>query len=353
MMQACQTTEKDDQVIVPFRTIQVHPSRKCNLACLHCYSGSGPGEKKMLDIDALKKFLEYAYAQGFNNLSVSGGEPFLYEHLEELFVFSKQLGYRNNMVSNGMLLPSQRNRKILEYVDVIAISIDGKKDLHDRIRGQAGAFEKMMKGVAVLQSMEKIFGFIHTITPDSWDALLWLGGFAFDNGAKLLQLHPLEMYGRATETLSGMAVNDTLAHQAYIMANYLQVKYDGKMTVQLDLLHRDYLEAFPQVVDTFSRQCAKKGTLPDLLDTIIVEETGRILPIAYGFNPVYTIGNVHAFDEHLFDKFITAKIPAIKALFAATLEKILLNHQSDIVNWSEILIAESKTMAPVQAAATI
>jgi len=342
MTQTCTTTEKDDQEIVPFRTIQVHPSRKCNLACLHCYSGSGPREKKMLDIDALKKFLEYAYAQGFNNLSVSGGEPFLYDHLKELFVFSKQLGYRNNMVSNGMLLPSQRNRDILEYVDLIAISIDGKKDLHDRIRGQIGAFEKMMKGVEVLQSMQKNFGFIHTITPESWDALLWLGAFAFDHGAKLLQLHPLEMYGRATEALAGMAVDDTLAHQAYIIANYLQVKYDGKMAVQLDLLHRDYLEAFPQVVDTFSRQCAKKGGLPDLLDTIIVEETGRILPIAYGFDAGFTIGNVHAFDDDLFEKFIADKIPAIKSLFAATMESILLNKQVDIVNWSELLIAESK-----------
>jgi hypothetical protein len=139
-----------------------------------------------------------------------------------------------------------------------------------------------------------------------------------------------------------MSVNDTLAHQAYIMTNYLQVKYDGKMVVQLDLLHRDYLEAFPQVVDTFRRQCAKKGRLPDLLDTIIVEETGRVLPVAYGFDADFAIGNVHSFNNDLFEQFIANKIPALKTLFAATMEKILSNKQADIVNWSEILIAESK-----------
>ncbi len=342
MTQTCQATEKGDQEIVPFRTIQVHPSRKCNLACLHCYSGSGPKEKAMLDIDALKRFLEYAYGQGFNSLSISGGEPFLYDHLKDLFVFSKELGYRNNMVSNGMLLPSARNREILEYVDLIAISIDGKKELHDEIRGQAGAFEKMMKGVAVLQSMQKTFGFIHTITPKSWDSLLWLAAFAYDNGAKLLQLHPLEMYGRAIQALGGMEVDDTLAHQAFIMANYLDAKYDGKMAIQLDLLHRDYLESIPQTVDTFSRQCAKKGRLPDLIDTIIVEETGRILPIAYGFDPSYTIGNVQHFDNDLFKNYINEKIPAIKALFAGTMEKIISNKESDMVNWGEILVAESR-----------
>jgi Fe-coproporphyrin III synthase len=342
MIQTCPTKEKDGQLIVPFRTIQVHPSRKCNLACRHCYSNSGPQAKTMLDIDALKKFLAYAYANGFNNLSISGGEPFLYDQLKELFIFSRSLGYQNNMVSNGMLLQSAKNQAILEYVDLIAISIDGKKELHDHIRGQQGAYEKMLKGVEVLQQHNKAFGFIHTITPQSWDSLLWLGEFAYEQGAKLLQLHPLEMYGRAMVELSCMTVDETLGHQAFIMANYLQAKYDGKMIVQLDLLHRDYLETFPQIVNTFDRQCAKKGRLPDLLDTIIVEETGRILPVAYGFESSFAIGNVYGFSEQMFEDFITEKIPAIQWLFSETMNKILSNKEIDMVNWSEILVAQSK-----------
>ncbi|PWT72358.1 MAG: hypothetical protein C5B59_15925 [Bacteroidetes bacterium] len=341
MTSTCLITEKDDQEVVPFRTIQVHPSRKCNLSCLHCYSSSGPTMKAMLDIDALKKFLEYAYQNGFNNLSVSGGEPFLYDHLKELFSFSKKLGYRNNMVSNGMLLVSARNREILEYVDLIAISIDGKKELHDYIRGQDGAYEKMLQGVEVLRAQNKAWGFIHTITPQSWDSLLWLGAFAFEQGAKLLQLHPLEMYGRASTQMADMTLQDTLRHQAYILANYLQAKYAGKMIIQLDLLHRDYLEAFPQVVNSFDRMCSKKGRLPDLLDNLVVEETGRIIPVAYGFNPVFSIGNVHDFGNHLFQQFIEEKIPDIRSLYFDTLVKILSNKEMDIINWSEILVKES------------
>ncbi len=342
MIQSCPTKEKDGQLIVPFRTIQVHPSRKCNLSCRHCYSSSGPQAKTMLDIDALKKFLEYAFTHGFNNLSVSGGEPFLYDQLKELFIFSRSLGYQNNMVSNGMLLQSEKNQAILEHVDLIALSIDGKKELHDHIRGQQGAYEKMLKGVEVLQHHKKAFGFIHTITPQSWDSLLWLAAFANEQGAKLLQLHPLEMYGRAITELGDMNVNETLGHQAFILANYLQAKYEGKMIVQLDLLHRDYLETFPQIVNTFQRQCADKGKLPDLLDTIIVEETGRILPVAYGFDSSFAIGNVHAFGHELFEDFIAEKIPAIEWLFSETMNKILSNKELEMVNWSEILVAQSK-----------
>lgn len=340
-MENLETIERVEQTPDPFHTIQIHPTRKCNLACLHCYSSSGPDFKEMLDIEALKRFLEYAYQHGFNNISVSGGEPFLYNGLEELFKYSKSLGYQNTMASNGMLLQSERNQRILEYVDLIAISLDGPEELHDKIRGQAGAFTKMTKGVDVIKSLNKAFGFIHTVTAESWDKLLWLGEFAHESGAKLLQLHPLEIYGRAKDQLVEMTIDDTIAHQTFILANYLKSKYADTMVIQLDLLHRDYLEAFPQIVNSFERECAKKGQISNLLDTIIIEETGRVLPIAYGVASKFTIGNVHDFENSLFDQYIIEKIPLIKNIFNRTLNKIFANKDIDIVNWNELLVHES------------
>jgi Fe-coproporphyrin III synthase len=334
--------ERVEHVPDPFHTIQIHPTRKCNLSCLHCYSSSGPGFKEMLDVEALKKFLEYAYQHGFNNISVSGGEPFLYNGLEELFKFSKSLGYQNTMASNGMLLQAESNQRILEYVDLIAISLDGPEELHDKMRGQKGAFNKMLKGVEILKSLNKAFGFIHTVTAQSWDKLIWLGEFANEKGAKLFQLHPLEMYGRAKEQLTGLSIDDTLAHQTFILANYLRSKYADKMVVQLDLLHRDYLEEFPETVNCFDRDCALSGGISNLLDTIIIEETGTVLPIAYGVNSKFAIGNVHSFKENMFEKYVVEKIPSIKKLFHATLNKIIANKQIDIINWNELLIQESK-----------
>lgn len=334
--------ERVEQLPDPFHTIQIHPSRKCNLACLHCYSSSGPEHREMLDVEALKKFLEYAYQHGFNNISVSGGEPFLYSGLSELFKYTKSLGYQNTMASNGMLLQSERNQRILEYVDLIAISLDGPEELHDKIRGQQGAFAKMSKGVDVLKSLNKAFGFIHTVTSESWDKLLWLGEFAYERGAKLLQLHPLEMYGRARLHLNEMSIDDTLAHQTFILSNYLQSKYADSMVIQADLLHRDYLEAFPEIVNSFERACATKGQLSNLLDTIIIEETGRVLPLAYGIASKFEIGNVYHFENSLFDQYIADTIPSIKSLFDRTLTKIFSNKEVDIVNWNELLIRESK-----------
>ena len=113
------------------------------------------------------------------------------------------------------------------------------------------------------------------------------------------------------------------------------------MVIQLDLLHRDYLQAFPQVVNTFNRYCAQSGRLADLLETIIIEETGRVLPIAYGFNPDFAIGNVKDFTADVFNRYETEIIPLLKTLYNDTLEKVLANTAQDMVNWNELLVNES------------
>ncbi len=341
-METCASNERVELRSDPFRTIQIHPTRKCNLSCLHCYSSSAPHLKGMLDINALKKFLPYAFAHGYNNISISGGEPFMYTELAELLIYSKSLGFQNTVASNGMLLLSERNKRILNYIDLIAISVDGPRELHDHIRGQIGAFDKMLNGIELLKKLEKPFGFIHTVTPQSWTSLIWLGEFAHDHGAKLLQLHPLEMYGRALEELTNMAIDDTLAHQTFILANYLRSKYAETMVVQLDLLHRDYIESFPQIVNTFVGKCSSRKKISDIFDTIIIEETGKLLPFAYGFESSLAIGNINNFSNSLFEEYLHEKIPVIESLFNHTYQNIIKNKEVDIANWNELIVNNSK-----------
>jgi MoaA/NifB/PqqE/SkfB family radical SAM enzyme len=47
------------------------------------------------------------------------------------------------------------------------------------------------------------FGFIFTLTQFNLHELEWVAGFALQQGARLLQIHPLEEAGRAAERLAG------------------------------------------------------------------------------------------------------------------------------------------------------
>ena len=64
--------------------IQIHPTRHCNLQCLHCYSLSGPDAREAIDIATLTAAVTDAAAAGYEVVGVSGGEPLLYGELRAL-----------------------------------------------------------------------------------------------------------------------------------------------------------------------------------------------------------------------------------------------------------------------------
>jgi Fe-coproporphyrin III synthase len=337
-METCQLEHGAATQVAPFRTIQIHPTKNCNLTCLHCYSYSSPGHKEHLDLESLKNFLSFAFQKGYNNISVSGGEPFLYPHLKELLQFTKQIGFQNSVASNGMLLKSAKNQEILQYIDLIAFSIDGPEALHDHMRNFKGAYRKMLEGVEIVRKRQMAFGFIHTISQESWLHLIDLADFCHAQGASLFQLHPLELFGRATETLANNQLDELLRHKAYILAHYLKDKYFTQMIVQLDLLHKDYLKDFPAIVNSFERECAQRRDFSSIFDNLIIEENGAISPICYGFNSNYSVGTVQGFKETIFEDYLEKNGLQIKNFFSETLKTIENDPENDIVNWNEVLL---------------
>src|SRR5829696_3313219 len=86
------------------KIIQVHASLQCNLFCKHCYSSSAPQFKNGLAVESILRILEEGREVGYNVVSMSGGEPFLYRPLEDLVKASASMGYFNSVTTNGMLL---------------------------------------------------------------------------------------------------------------------------------------------------------------------------------------------------------------------------------------------------------
>jgi len=340
----CKRMTPKNNFLEGFRVIHLHPTLRCNLSCKHCYSNSAPGLKKELDPKEIISFLKYAWEHGFNALSVSGGEPFLYSSLKEVLKESKKIGYKNLVASNGMLLKSQRAKNILKYIDLIAISIDGDEQLHDEIRSFKGAYSKMIEGVEILKQMNIDFGFIHTLTPKSWDLLLWLSKFAKSNGAKLLQLHPLELYGRAKIEMNTTIMSQELLHKVYILGNFLKSKYYPELLFQLDFLHRDNIVEHPESATYFGADFhPSKTDLSQALKTVVIDENGVILPISYGFSNNFKIGNIKEIHQNIdvFERFINEKWHSLYQLLEDTYVSIVNDDKNDLVAWTELIVKNS------------
>lgn len=326
------------------RVIQIHPSLKCNLHCKHCYSSSDSTFKNYLNPSDLIFFLEYARTYGFDILSVSGGEPFLYPGLEELLSGSHTIGNKNIAASNGMLFKSDNSQRILKKLDLIAISIDGEPAFHDEIRSLNGAFEKMSEGVEIIKNSGIDFGFIHTITEQTWQKLFWLAEFAYSKGATLLQLHPLELTGRALTDFNHLQPSQESLHKVFIIGNYLEEKYTNKMKVQLDFLHSKIIMHSPQTISFFGSEFElNKTNFSDVIKCLVVNEDGNIYPMSYGFSNQFCLGNVSSIKKgnDIFEQFIMKKGKDLYKLITNVFTKIQTEFPDDLIAWTEMIVKES------------
>jgi Fe-coproporphyrin III synthase len=275
------------------KIIHIHPSRRCNLKCLHCYSASGPEEKDQLGSEIFTQLIADASAQGYNVASFSGGEPVLYPHLRSLLDQAHRYQMRTAVVSNGMLLTEKRLDALAGAIDILAISLDGMPETHNKMRNMDTAFETMVSRLPAIRAKGIPFGFVFTLTYQNYQQFDWVVDFALEQGAGLLQIHPLEETGRAQDTLHGIVPNASLAAYAYLKTMRSRESLAEKgLFLQLDLLHQQQLLQYPQKFYAQMPSIHEETLLSELISPLVVEPDGTVVPLQYGFPRRYALGNL-------------------------------------------------------------
>ena len=274
------------------RILQVHPSLRCNLRCLHCYSSSGPEEAGGLELSTLLSAASDAAAEEYDVLSVSGGEPLLYPRLGALLDGAHALGMRTTVVTNGMLLDERRLEVVAGRADVLAISLDGTPEAHDRMRGSPRAFERMERRLEGVRAAGIPFGFIFTLTFSNAHELEWAAAFAERQGASLLQLHPLEEFGRAERMLGGLEPDWTEMAVAWLEILRLREMHPA-LRIHADLVDVDAARRHPAaLLADGPREGWAAAPLGSLVSPLVVEADGTVVPLQYGLARGHALGSL-------------------------------------------------------------
>jgi MoaA/NifB/PqqE/SkfB family radical SAM enzyme len=315
----------------------VHPSRRCNLHCLHCYSSSGPDERDELDIGLLCDALTDASIEGYSVVGCSGGEPLLYPRLHALLEHAHTLGMVTTVTSNGMLLDERHLATLQGAVDLLAISLDGVPASHNRMRDSERAFATMQARLAGVRRSGIPFGFIFTLTQHNLHELEWVVQFALEQGARLLQVHPLEEVGRARQRLAGGRPDEIESAYAYLEVLRLREMAGERLFVQLDLVDRELLRGEPnRVFAEAEPAAAPDGPLAELVSPLIVEPDGAVVPLQYGFARAYALGNLHAAPlRELADRWRRERYPAFRALCRRVFDELAAPANLPFTNWYE------------------
>ncbi|WP_410508776.1 anaerobic sulfatase maturase [Methanosarcina hadiensis] len=181
----------------------------CNLACTYCFFLEKellyPGSRFRMSDEILENYIRQliaAHSSPQVTVAWQGGEPTLmgidfYRRTIELQEKYRKPGmtFENTMQTNGTLLDDEWCRFFKENNFLIGISIDGPRELHDTHRVDKkgeGSFDRVMKGLRLLQKHEVEYNVLTTVNRTNADYPLEVYRFLGDEaGTDWIQFIPV------------------------------------------------------------------------------------------------------------------------------------------------------------------
>jgi MoaA/NifB/PqqE/SkfB family radical SAM enzyme len=183
------------------QTVSLEITHRCFCRCSMCNIWKIPAQVPDLDLSDWLQLLTSPELLGLRELDLTGGEPFLRSDLDALLhgICDLQPTYfpelqtlaitTNGILTDRILELTEKNIKPLKNLGidlVLACGMDAIGDLHDRIRGFPGAWEKLQKTLLGLYQLRNrypnlVLGIKTTVLPCNVSELDRLADYADQN----------------------------------------------------------------------------------------------------------------------------------------------------------------------------
>lgn len=132
--------------------LTLYPHSRCNCRCLMCdiWKARGKGE---ITPEEVARWLPEWRDLGIRRVVLSGGEALLHSDLDALCEPLREAGIGITLLSTGLLLRRDAS-KLVRWCDDVIVSLDGPREVHDRIRNIPRAYEKLADGVAAVRAAD-------------------------------------------------------------------------------------------------------------------------------------------------------------------------------------------------------
>ena len=144
----------------PIKAMCLHIAHDCNLRCGYCFASTGDfghGRKLMTEEtgkQAIDFLLTHSGTRKNLELDFFGGEPLMnFKVIQKIVAYArereKEYGkhFRFTVTTNGILLDEEKISYLNEEMNNIVLSLDGRKEVNDRMRprvDQSGSYDKIV-----------------------------------------------------------------------------------------------------------------------------------------------------------------------------------------------------------------
>ena len=142
------------------KALCLHIAHTCNLNCSYCFASQGKyhGDRALMTYEVGKRALDFLVENSGTrkNLEVDffGGEPLMnFEVVKQLVAYARSIekekgkNFRFTLTTNGMLLDDDVTDFLNREMNNVVLSLDGRKEVHDRFRRDyagVGSYEKIV-----------------------------------------------------------------------------------------------------------------------------------------------------------------------------------------------------------------
>lgn len=142
------------------KALCLHIAHDCNLRCQYCFAGEGNycGERSLMPLEVGEKAIDFVIENSGSRKNIEvdffGGEPLLnFDVVKGIVEYAKKREaetgkhFRFTITTNGILLDEDKKKYINENMSNIVLSLDGRKEVNDRMRRNVngdGCYDKIV-----------------------------------------------------------------------------------------------------------------------------------------------------------------------------------------------------------------
>jgi radical SAM protein with 4Fe4S-binding SPASM domain len=233
----------------------------CNLRCVHCEGSAGKRHRAELDRNEALALCDALGALGCLRCNLSGGEPLLRPDWPDLARRLADQGIDVHLVTNGSLLDAEAVARAEEAGVVgVAVSLDGLRPTHDRIRPPASrrarsSYDDTLAALGRLRRSRMKTGVITHINRWNLGELAELHELLAGLGLDVWQVQLCIPAGRVRELGEPYLIRPEQLEEVY--AFLLRAMDDGRVPVRVTDTIGYYTELEPVIRCRYS-----EGSLP-------------------------------------------------------------------------------------------
>jgi AdoMet-dependent heme synthase len=183
--------------------VSIDITSRCNLSCAHCRNSSRDATEE-LTFEEIRAVLDDLARQQVPRIGLSGGEPFIRADAPEIIRYAARHAAGRVFVStNGTLVDDSLLRELEPARSrlTVKISLDGPRDIHDAIRGRAGAFDAASNAISLCVARGFRVEVTTTISRDNVIRLRELARHVMTLGCSRYNLVEIVPVGKATREM--------------------------------------------------------------------------------------------------------------------------------------------------------